>query len=283
MEKTLLHNGYSATIKYHGAELVSFKNPDGNEYIWNGDPEYWGKHAPVLFPVVGTLRKNSFTYKGQEYHLPRHGFARDMEFSLTHHSENQAVFSLQFSDETLARYPFRFWLQINYRLLNNTLLIGYSVINEGKEKMPFSLGAHPAFALPGEFSDYSLDFEKEDAIKAFILENDLLSNQTETIGLQNHKLPLDYALFENDALIIKNVASKELSISRKGKTIVTVGYDDFPHLGLWTKQDAPFLCIEPWFGYSDTVNASGNIFEKESIMVLDAEAVFNTNFTIEVF
>lgn len=283
MEKTLTHNGYSAAINYRGAELVSLKNPDGKEYIWGGNPQYWAKHAPVLFPVVGTLRKNAFTYKGKEYRLPRHGFARDMEFSLTHHSNNQAVFSLQFSDETLEKYPFRFWLQINYRLFNNSLLIGYSVINEGNEKMPFSLGAHPAFALPGDFEDYSLDFEKEDALRAFVLENDLLSQHTETIGLKNHSLPLQYRLFENDALIIKNVASKEVSISRNGKKRVTVGYDDFPHLGLWTKPGAPFLCIEPWFGYSDSADASGNLFEKESIMVLEAEAVFNTNFTIEVF
>jgi galactose mutarotase-like enzyme len=283
LEKTLSHNGFSATINYHGAELVSFRSPSGKEYIWNGDPEYWGKHSPVLFPVVGTLKKNSFTYKGTEYHLPRHGFARDMEFSLTHHSDNQAVFSLQFSEETLAKYPFRFWLQINYRLLNNTLLIGYSVINEGREKMPFSLGAHPAFALPGKFGDYALEFEKTNPLRAFLLENDLLSDKIETIPLENGKLRLDYDLFENDALIIKNVSSKSLSIVKDNKKIVTVGYDDFPHLGLWTKSDAPFLCIEPWFGYSDKTDASGNIFEKESIMVLDAEAVFNTNFTIEVF
>lgn len=283
MEKTLSHNGFSATIDYHGAELISFRSPDGKEYIWNGNPEYWGKHAPVLFPVVGTLKKNTFAYKGKQYHLPRHGFARDMEFSLTHHSDNQAVFSLEFSEETLEKYPFRFWLQINYRLLNNTLMIGYSVINEGSEKMPFSLGAHPAFALPGAFEEYTLEFDKGDSIKATLLENDLLSENTEVISLNEHKLDLDYNLFRNDALILKNVASKSLTILENGRKIVNVEYDDFPHLGLWTKQDAPFLCIEPWFGYSDKVDASGNILEKESIMLLDVGAVFNTNFTISVF
>lgn len=283
MEKTLSHNGYSATIQYHGAELSSFTNPEGKEYIWNGNPEFWGKHAPVLFPIVGTLKNNSFTYKGKEFQLGRHGFARDMEFSLTHHSDNQAVFSLQFSEETLEKYPFRFWLQINYRLLNNTLLIGYSVINEGKEKMAFSLGAHPAFALPGNFQDYSLEFDNQDALKVFALERDLLSDQTKVIELQDQKLALDYALFEQDALIVKNIPSKKLSILQNNKPWVSVGYDDFPHLGLWTKPGAPFLCIEPWFGYSDTIQADGNIFQKESIQVLDADAVFNTNFTIEVF
>ncbi|RZJ70234.1 aldose 1-epimerase family protein [Flavobacterium sp.] len=283
MKKTLFHNGYSATIQYKGAELSSFLSPDGQEYIWNGNPAFWGKHSPVLFPIVGTLKNDAFTYKGKEYQLSRHGFARDMDFSLTHHSENQAVFSLQFSAETLEKYPFRFWLQINYRLLNNTLLIGYSVINEGESKMPFSLGAHPAFALDGNFEEYSLEFDKGDSIKATLLENDLLSEKTKTIALENHRLKLDYDLFANDALILKNIASKKLSILKNGREKLTVEYDDFPHLGLWTKQDAPFLCIEPWFGYSDKLVASGNILEKESIQILEAEAVFNTNFTIEVF
>lgn len=283
MKKTLSHNGFSATIDYHGAELVSFKSPDGTEYIWDGDPKFWGKHSPVLFPIVGTLKDNTFSYKGKKYQLGRHGFARDMEFSLTHHSENQAVFSLQFTPETLEKYPFRFWLQINYRLMDNTLLIGYSVINEGDGKMPFALGAHPAFALRGDFSEYSLAFEKGSFLKANLLENDLLSDNVETIPLENRNLPLDYSLFSNDALILKNIAPKSVSILRNSKPIATVEYDDFPHLGLWTKQDAPFLCIEPWFGYSDKADASGNIFEKESIMVLDAEGVFNTNFTIEIF
>ncbi|MBD3582977.1 aldose 1-epimerase family protein [Flavobacterium selenitireducens] len=283
MKKTLSHNGFSATIDYHGAELVSFKSPDGTEYIWNGDPQFWGKHSPVLFPIVGTLKNNGFTYKGAHFQLGRHGFARDMEFSLTHHSDNQAVFSLQFSAETLEKYPFRFWLQINYRLMDNKLLIGYSVINEGTGKMPFSLGAHPAFALAGNFTDYSLKFEKGASLRANLLENDLLSDTIETLPLENRRLALDYSLFEKDALVLKNIAAKSVSILRLDKRVVTVGYDDFPHLGLWTKPGAPFLCIEPWFGYSDTTGASGNISEKESMMVLESEAVFNTNFTIEVF
>lgn len=283
MIKTLSHNGFSATIEYRGAELTSFRSPQGNEYMWSGDPAFWGKHAPVLFPIVGTLKNNTYQYNGTGYELLRHGFARDMEFSLTHQSENQAVFSLGFSPETLERYPFRFWLQINYRLLNNTLLIGYSVINEGDRKMPFSLGAHPAFALPGDFSDYSLEFESGSELKAFLLEQDLLSDQFETIALRDHRLPLSYELFKKDALILKNVSQKSVSIAHRGNKLLTVEYDDFPHLGLWTKPGAPFLCIEPWFGYSDKTTANGNILDKEGMITLEAEGVFNTNFTIEVF
>ena len=283
MIKTLSHNGFSAAIDYRGAELVSIKSPEGKEYIWEGDPAFWGKHSPVLFPIVGTLKNDRYQYKGKDYRLSRHGFAREMEFSLTHQSENQAVFSLQFTEETLERYPFKFWLQINYRLLNNTLLVGYSVSNEGMEKMPFSLGAHPAFALPGKFEDYTLEFGNGKALKANLLENDLLSDETQTILLENQKLKLTYDLFEKDALILKNLSSKSVSILKNDEKIVTVGYDDFPHLGLWTKQDAPFICIEPWFGYSDKADSNGDIFQKESISILEGEGVFNTNFTIEVF
>jgi galactose mutarotase-like enzyme len=283
LKTKLNHNGYSATLNHVGAELASLQNPGKTEYIWNADPQFWNKHAPVLFPIIGELKDKSFSYRGQKYHLPRHGFAREMEFALTHHSENQAVFSLHYSEETLRHYPFRFWLQINYRLMNNMLLIGYSVINDGVEKMPFSLGAHPAFALPGNFEEYAVEFEKNTSLHVSLLENNLMSAKSEDIQLKNKTLPLNYNLFENDALILKNIASKSLSILKNGKRHVSVEYDDFPHLGLWTKQEAPFLCVEPWFGYADTVEATGDLFEKESMLVLEPGGVFNTNFTIEVF
>lgn len=280
----LQHEGFRAEISSHGAELQSFKNPQGREYIWNGNPEYWNRRSPVLFPIVGSLKDGKYQYQGKEYRLPRHGFARDQEFSLTHSSDNQAVFSLHYNQESLKDYPFQFWLQINYRLLKNTLLIGYSVINDGQNKMAFTLGAHPAFNLEGNFSDYTLEFPKSEALQTFPLENGLLSRQKNVIPLKKDgALDLEYSTFENDALVIKNNPGREVVIRDKSEKILSVEFDDFPHLGIWTVQDAPFICIEPWYGYSDSVDSSGVLFEKEGMLYLEPGAVFNTNFAIRLF
>ncbi|NMH28880.1 aldose 1-epimerase family protein [Flavobacterium silvaticum] len=284
MKTTLRHNGFSVEIDSKGAELLSFKNPSGKEFIWNGDPAFWNRHSPVLFPIVGSLKDGNYSYQGQTYKMPRHGFARDQSFDLTHHSENQAVFSLHYNAQTLEMYPFRFWLQINYRLLNNSLLIGYSVINDGDRKMPFTIGAHPAFLLDGKFSDYAIDFGEAESLQVSTLEGGLISKQSKILPLyKNHCLALDYSLFENDALILKNNSHRKLSLFHKGQKELSIEFDGFPHLGLWTVNNAPFLCIEPWYGYSDPVDSSGVLFEKESLLTLEPGGVFNTNFGIELF
>ena len=146
MTTTIKNGNLSAEIKHFGAELISLKTNQNKEYIWEGNPEFWGKHSPILFPIVGTLKDNSFYYNGMEYHLSRHGFARDMEFELIDVTQNSATFSIQSSEETLKVYPFEFELQLIYTLEENNLSIAYKVINKGKSTMPFSIGAHPAFS-----------------------------------------------------------------------------------------------------------------------------------------
>ncbi|RYG46415.1 MAG: aldose 1-epimerase family protein [Chitinophagaceae bacterium] len=221
---------------------------------------------------------------GQDYKLPRHGFARDMEFDLTHKSENQAVFSLHFSKDTLAWYPFKFWLQINYRLQNNKLLVGYSVMNDGDKKMPFNLGTHPAFMLPGDFSDFAIDFKSTESLQIYLLEDGLLKKESRVLPLgKDHQLQLHHSLFEDDALIIKNNKQRDLTILKAGKKYLSIEFDGFPHLGLWSVNDAPFVCIEPWYGYADTVDSSGVLFEKEAIQMLEPGGVFNTNLSISLF
>jgi galactose mutarotase-like enzyme len=272
----------SIQIKSLGAELCSLKSITNKEYIWEGNPEFWGKHSPVLFPIVGTLKNNTYFHNEKEYHLSRHGFARDMEFTLVEKTENSATFSIQSNSETLKNYPFEFELQMHYSLINTTLEIAYSVINKSDNRIPFSIGAHPAFALPGNFEDYSLDFEKVEPLKYTLLENDLVSKQTETLHTDSNKVPLTYELFKRDALIFKKLQSNSLTIVEKEKPILKVHFEDFPSLGIWTKVDAPFICIEPWFGYSDTVESTGNLFEKEGVIVLDTNDTFQAKFSIEI-
>jgi galactose mutarotase-like enzyme len=250
--------------------------------MWEGNPNFWGKHSPVLFPIVGTLKNNTFYHNDTKYTLTRHGFARDMDFELIEKTEDSATFSIQSNSETLINYPFEFELQIQYRLINTTVEIDYKVVNKANSEIPFSIGAHPAFALPSSFEDYSLDFEKVEPLEYTLLENDLVSQQTEKIHTDTNRVPLTYELFKRDALIFKKLQSNSLTIIEEEKPILKVHFQDFPSLGIWTKVGAPFICLEPWFGYSDTTESNGNLFEKEGVIVLEANAKFQAKFSIEI-
>lgn len=272
-----------ATIDTQGAELVSLKNTTTHrEYIWDGNPDFWGKHSPVLFPIVGTLRNGSYNYDGQTYQLSRHGFARDCEFELIEKSSDKAVFSLQSDAESLKKYPFRFELQLSYKLTVNRLVVGYKVINNEWFTMPFSIGAHPAFALPQSFGSYALQFEQPETLTSFELENDLLSHKTNRISTKNGILPLTYSLFEKDALIFKKLASKAITVLENQKPLLRFSFVDFPNFGIWTKPGAPFLCLEPWVGYSDLVDANGELAQKEAIRLLDAKSSCSFEFCMEI-
>lgn len=282
MTTTISNSILTAEIKHTGAELCSLKDNSNKEYIWNGNPEFWGKHSPVLFPIVGTLKNNTYQYNNLDYQLSRHGFAREMEFELIDKQESSVTFSLNASQETKEKYPFDFDLHLIYTLENKTLKIEYKVFNNGESKMPFSIGAHPAFDLPGDFENYSLAFDTEDNLNYFLLEDGLISNSTNLLQLNQNELHLNYKLFENDALVFKNITSKSVTILENSNPILKVSYADFPDLGIWTPPNAPFICIEPWFGYSDTVDKSGSLLDKEGIQILEANAIFYSAFSIEI-
>lgn len=281
MYVTLTNNKFSAQINQKGAELTSLKTKE-REYMWEGDPKYWGKHSPVLFPIVGTLKNNTYLYGGNIYALSRHGFARDNAFTVKEQTEKKAVFSLIANAETKKVYPFDFELELHYTLKDTTLEIKYVVHNTSKQDMPFSIGAHPAFALPVKFNNYSLKFEKQESLMSTQLENDLLSDKTMPLPLQGNTLPLDYSLFENDALILKTLQSKTVTIIESDKDLLSVKFEKFPSLGLWTKQDAPFICIEPWQGYSDHNSATGNLLHKEGIVLLPAGETYTAAIEVTI-
>lgn len=283
MKTILHHNGFQAIINTKGAELISFKNPKKKEFIWSGDAAFWNRHAPNLFPIVGSLKDGKFEYKNAQYSLPRHGFARDLNFIKTHESENKAVFELHSTAETLKSYPFEFVFKISYKLENGNLSIGYSVLNLGKSKMYFGLGAHPAFQLNFPLNEYSLKFGNAAELHYNPLKNGLLLNEEKSISLVDGHLPLDYPLFVNDALVLRNNPYRIADLYHNQDKVLSVNFEDFPHLGLWTVENASFLCIEPWHSYTDMSDATGKLSEKLDIQHIEAEGVFNTNFSITLF
>jgi len=282
--KTCLSNHYlKVEIQHKGAELVSLHSKKENrEYIWEGDPQHWGKHSPILFPIVGTLKDNSYNHNGKTYKLSRHGFARDMEFELIHETKIEAVFSLRSNEETLKLYPFNFELQLIYVLHDSELRVTCKVVNNDLQNMYYSIGGHPAFCIPEVFSNYSLKFNDNKNLISYQLENDLLSDKTTVITLKNGELPLSYSLFENDALIFKQLKSRQIQLLENNIPILNFKFNDFPNFGIWTKVKAPFICLEPWAGYSDLLEATGNLTEKEGIRMLESKAVKEYSFGIEI-
>jgi galactose mutarotase-like enzyme len=280
---TISNSNISAAINSTGAELISLQHKHTErEYIWEGNPEFWGKHSPILFPIIGTLKNNSYHYNNQNYYLPRHGFARDFEFKIIEQQSDKVIFSLQESQETLKLFPFKFELQLIYSLNENELVVSYIVKNNNSTTMPYCIGGHPAFALKNPFSQYSLHFESDESLLYYSLQSDLLTNNTNILSLQNKVLPLTYSLFEKDALVFKKMVSKQIQLSENHKPILNFKFNDFPNFGIWTKVGAPFVCLEPWLGYADTVNANGNILEKEGIQLLQSNANKELCFSIEI-
>ena len=280
---TLSNKNFEININSKGAELISFKNKNTlQNYIWEGNPKFWAKHSPILFPIVGTLKNDTYIYDKKKYKLSRHGFARDCDFEIVNASENEVSLVLKSNSETIKIYPFEFELQLNYIIENSNLKLNYKITNNSKTEMPFSIGAHPAFALNNNFEDYSLEFEHQEILKSFTLENGLLSENFFEINLENKKLPLTYSLFENDALIFKTIKSKKITILEQQKPLLSVSYSDFENLGLWTISNAPFLCIEPWLGYSDTNLHNQQILEKEGIKIVKENDTFECNLEISI-
>jgi len=205
-----------------------------------------------------------------------------MEFSFDKKSNSQVIFELNESEETKINYPFDFKLLVAYTLLDNELVIEYFVRNPSDEVLPFSIGAHPAFAISDKFENYSLQFNNEDTFETHHLENESFNGKTTLVETKNNAIALKYATFEKDALVFKQLKSNEVILKNKDKAILKVNFDHFPYLGIWTKQNAPFICIEPWCGLADSSNHNGNFEEKEGINYLSAGEDFLRAMRIEI-
>jgi len=285
-----LENEYlKASLATKGAELQSLYSKETQiEYLWNGNPEYWAKHSPVLFPIVGSLKNESFDYKGENYKLSRHGFARDHVFSFEKVNETEVVFTLTQNDETLKVYPFYFELKLRYKLIDRKLNLTYEVINTGNDDMLFSIGAHPAFAVPNTpntvYEDYYLAFNTDDKLTYWTLDDGLVANETKTIELDGHKLNLNHHLFYNDALVFKTLQSNCISLlNDKNDYGLHFHFEDFPFFGIWAAVDAPFVCLEPWCGVADGVNHDQNLTHKEGMITLNPGSNWARFWEVECF
>ena len=278
----------TATIDSLGAELVSLTDAAGREYMTDADPRWWTGHAPVLFPIVGRLRDDTYRLEGRAYRLEKHGFARKSAFACTAREKGAARFALRDSEATRAVYPFAFELELRFAALGMTLSMAATVRNRDKTAMPFSFGFHPAFAwpLPGGAAKaaHRVEFAHEEpqGVRRIDPASALLLPDPEPTPVAGNVLTPRAELFEADALIWTELFSRACRFGADGGAWLDLAFPDSPNLGIWQKPGAPFLAIEPWHGFNDPVGFEGDFFDKPGIAVLQpgAERSFRMDVTV---
>lgn len=285
LENSKIHASFSSK----GGELQSLRHKETNlDYLWNGNPDYWGKFSPILFPIVGGLKDNTYYFAGQSFTLPRHGLAREREFKVSQISETEVLFTLEQDEESLKVYPFEFRLGLRYTLSEETLSCTYEVTNTGNQVLWFSIGGHPAFSVPLKeglkYGDYYLQFNKDHQLISNKIRQDLVDDETETLVLTDGKLPLKHELFYEDALVFKNLQSDSISLKSDADVHgLEFQFPDFPFFGIWSAKDANFVCLEPWCGIADGIHHQQKLEEKEGIMSLAPKEEWSRHWQVTCF
>ncbi len=260
----LENNCLSVQISDEGAELMSIiRKSDGREYLWCGDAVYWGRRAPVLFPFVGSLQKKQYLWNGKSYPMGQHGFARDQKFDRAAQGENFVRYRLCSNEETWKRYPFSFQLDILYTLKDNAITVTWEITNPADEPLYYSIGAHPAFYAP--MKEGYLGFDKGGIRYRLIGPGGLMEETQYDLEMEGCYAKLYPELFDRDALIIEGDQAHRVWIAdRNRRPIVTLAFDA-PLFGIWSPagKNAPFLCIEPWYGRCDRIDFAGSLEERE--------------------
>lgn len=294
MGKFIMENDKLAvTIADKGAELISvYDKENQREVIWQADPEFWPRHAPVLFPNVGKYYEGQFLYNGQYYKEGQHGFARDMELKRVAEGNDFVTHRLIADEATKSRYPFDFQLDITHHLKGNTIQIEWQVINCGENEMFFTIGGHPAFNVPvrpdTKYSDYYLKFsEDRDALAYMLIDlntGTALPETTRRLQLDHHMYRIHDDMFDKDALVFDGGQIEWAAITMPdGSPYVALSCKGFPNFGIWSKPGAPFVCLEPWCGRCDNRGFTGEISEKEGINRLESGKTFKKSYAITIY
>lgn len=285
---TLQSGALRVIISDAGAEIMQIEDIlTGRNYLWHGDSAYWGRRSPILFPIVGGLKNKTYKYAGREYPMSQHGFARDREFQMTEHNVDTIWFELKADEESLKVYPFRFRLEIGYRLEGRKITVMWRVANEDKKTMFFSIGGHPAFMCPidgeGKQTDYYLLFDNKEPLSYGKLSvNGLLETEGHTLDIGGGCMPITEHMFDEDALVIEGGQAHQVALAGPDKKPYLTVKFDAPLFGLWSpaKKHAPFICIEPWYGRCDRESFAGMLADREYGNELRPGKIFETEYTI---
>lgn len=289
MDYTIKNNMIEVVISDHGAEVQSVKGAHtGEEYMWQADPEIWGRHAPVLFPIVGRLKNDEYKYQGKTYHMGQHGFARDCDFEVENHTQESITFLLKDNEKTREMYPFKFEFRVNYNLMNNLLEENFSVVNKSDETMIFGVGGHPGFNLPvnngEEKEDYYFDMHPSIARVKIPLKGAYLDWNNRSLASTDSFIGLSDELFKDDALIYElHGHDNKVSLrTDKSKFHINVWTRNAPYVGIWSQypNTANYVCIEPWWGIADRVDADGELEHKYGMNHLEPGKEYQAGFSI---
>ena len=277
---TLKNENMTVTISTLGAEMQTVTAANGTEYLWHGDPKWWGGRAPVLFPICGRLPNSKYRLNGKEYEMDMHGFARRSEFTVESATDTEAVFLLCDNETTRVSYPFSFEFRIKYVLNGDSIVVTYTILNTNTGTMYASVGSHEAYACPEGLSAYDVIFEKEEPMNSYIVDGGV-HNKTFVVEAPNGVIQLKDEYFVPDALIIRDLASKSLELrNRETGRGVRVEYPDAESLLIWTKPGAPYVCIEPWCGFPTWIDFTGEFPEKLGIRHIEAGKSYVATHTI---
>ena len=286
---TLSNSELTIQVSPHGAELCSIVR-NGHEYLWQADPAYWKRHSPVLFPIVGSVWEGHYRVGGQTYEMSQHGFARDMDFELLSQSATELRYRLADTEETRRKYPYPFVLEIGYRLHGACVDVLWQVTNPASAEMYFQIGAHPAFNVPG--------YDEADPRRGFfgfapsegleyvrIAERGCVAPDVHyPMPLADGLLPIDAHTFDIDTYILEDGQVREVTLYDNDKRPCLRLRFDAPVLGLWSPpgKNAPFVCIEPWYGRCDRAHFSGEFKDRDWVQRLRAGETFRGGYTIEL-
>lgn len=289
MDYTIKNNMIEVVISDHGAEVQSVKGAHtGEEYMWQADPEIWGRHAPVLFPIVGRLKNDEYKYQGKTYHMGQHGFACDCDFEVENHTQESITFLLKDNEKTREMYPFKFEFRVNYNLMNNLLEENFSVVNKSDETMIFGVGGHPGFNLPvnngEEKEDYYFDMHPSIARVKIPLKGAYLDWNNRFLASTDSFIGLSDELFKDDALIYElHGHDNKVSLrTDKSKFHINVWTRNAPYVGIWSQypNTANYVCIEPWWGIADREDADGELEHKYGMNHLEPGKEYQAGFSI---
>ena len=281
MIHTLENDQLRVKIADHGAELSEiYDKTNDRQVLWNADPAYWKRHAPVLFPNVGRYYEDHCLINGNSYTSGQHGFARDMDFTLDSQTEDTLWFVLKSNEETMAKYPYAFTLRIGYHIEENKLEVLWQVENPSEEELPFSIGGHPAFNRP---KNCKIRFDVAGPLTSTTIVDGLVGNGTVDYELKNSYLTVTDHLFDDDALVIENQNVHEVSLcDMEGNPYLTVTMDA-PLFGVWSPAgaDVPFICVEPWYGRCDSADFTGDLKDREWGNLIAPGGIWKAHYTVE--
>lgn len=288
MNYTIRNKNLTVVISSRGGEFRSIRDTEGTEYLWQGDPGSWDERGPNLFPYIGRTTRQTYTWQGQEYHMPLHGFLSGSEMELKEQTPDSLSLCLKDSEETLKIWPFRFLLTITWKLEASTLTVSYQIDNPGACTMYFGIGGHPGFHIPLNpqltFEDYRLDFGGQAAPRQILLSEDgfILEKDVPLLLTDGRYLPLSHELFANDAIVMKDMPGQITIESLKDSRKIRADFPDMNHLGIWNCSHAPFVCIEPWSSLPSRKNVVEDLETQPGLVSLEAGGTYLNTWSISI-